>query len=55
MLLEHQFRDPSGAVEVVNAALEYLDTPLAAVPYDRVLLHHEAFNRRRKRLLHKLS
>jgi uncharacterized protein YprB with RNaseH-like and TPR domain len=54
-LLEHQYADLDGASRTVLAAQEYLDSPLAEIPYDRVLFWHESFGRRRLRLLRKIE
>jgi len=54
-LLEHQFGDLETAGRTVVAAQEYLDNPIADIPYDRILFWHESLGRRRQRLLRKLS
>jgi uncharacterized protein YprB with RNaseH-like and TPR domain len=55
MLLEHQFRDFKGAEAVTLSAIEYLDSPIAEIPYDRVLYWNETLQKRRGRLLRKLK
>ncbi len=55
MLLEHQFRDFREAEAVTLSAIEYLDSPIAEIPYDRVLYWNETLQKRRRRLLRKLK
>lgn len=54
-LLEHQLGELETASRTVLAAQEYLDSPLAEIPYDRILFWHESLGRRRQRLLQKLE
>jgi hypothetical protein len=54
-LLEHQNAHLYGASRTFMAAKEYLDSPLAEIPYDRVFFWHESFGRRRLRLLRKIE
>jgi len=54
-LLEHRKRDYARASQLVLQALEYLDSPLAAIPYERVLFWNETLQKRRQRLLQRLQ
>ncbi len=53
-LLEHRLRNYERASQLVLQALEYLDSPLAEIPYDRVLFWNETLQKRRARLLQRL-
>ena len=50
-ILEHKIRNYTEATRIVIEAVEYLDSPLAEVPFDRILFWNETFQKRRQRLL----
>ena len=50
-ILEHKKREYDRATSFVVQALEYLDSPLAEIPYDRVAFWNETLQKRRQRLL----
>ncbi|MGB5105896.1 MAG: ribonuclease H-like domain-containing protein [Candidatus Zixiibacteriota bacterium] len=54
-ILEHKMRVYDKAAQTVLMALEYLDSPLAEIPYDRVSFWNETLQKRRQRLLKRLS
>ena len=54
-ILEHKKRTYELAAQTVLQALEYLDSPLAEIPYDRVSFWNETLQKRRQRLLKRLS
>ncbi|MFH2055255.1 MAG: ribonuclease H-like domain-containing protein [bacterium] len=54
-LLEHQFGEYDTASRTVVVAQEYLESPHAEIPYDRILFWHESLSRRRQRLLRKAA
>ncbi len=50
-ILEHKKREYDRATSFVIQALEYLDSPLAEIPYDRIAFWNETLQKRRQRLL----
>lgn len=54
-LLEHKKRDYTQASKLIAQALEYLDSPLAEIAYDRVLFWNETLDKRRQRLLKRIK
>ncbi len=50
-ILEHKKREYDRASALVVQALEYLDSPLAEIPYDRIAFWNETLQKRRQRLL----
>jgi uncharacterized protein len=54
-ILEHKQRAYERANTLVLQALEYLDSPVADIAYDRVLFWNETLQKRRQRLLKRLK
>jgi uncharacterized protein len=54
-ILEHQVRDLAQASQLVLEALEYLDSPLLEMPPHRLSVWYDGLQKRRKRLLNKMS
>ncbi len=54
-ILEHRKRQLQQASAMIIQALEYLDSPLAEIPYERILFWNETLQKRRQRLLKRLA
>jgi hypothetical protein len=50
-IMEHKLRDCAAATQVVLDAIEYLESPLAEIPDERILFWSETLKKRRHRLL----